>query len=190
MSIVIKGKGSAEVREIAIKLKSENDALKKKVQLLESRNESLKVKTCKVQTKVKIKTKTENLPEYRKRKIGKVYARSAINDKIKASFNTRVSDMSKVLLITADFCTEFKLSQRQLGILLYSSNFRQVRKKDLHDGRDVGAWYAQTIEAMFTKQLILRTNNEMIKWVFFTLTSKGERLVRMYEDRVKEFVHE
>jgi hypothetical protein len=185
----IKGKGSAEVREIAAKLIEDNKVLTKKNEQLEARNAELKTLTSKVQTKVKIKTKTENLPAYRKVRIGKVYAKKYIDEKIKGTFNTKISDLSMLNLITADFCSEHKLPLRQLGILLYASNFREVRKKDLHEGRNVGNWYAQTIEAMFEKGLLYRTNEEMVKWVYFTITGQGERYVKLYNGMVKEFLN-
>jgi hypothetical protein len=93
-----------------------------------------------------------------------------------------------VSLLLADFCSENSLPLRQVGILLFASNFRFVRKRDLHKGRSTGQWYAQTVEAMLRKGLIMRVNPDMKKWIYFSLTPSGDKIVRDLNKRVKEYL--
>lgn len=183
MRLDLRGKTSSQLREIVIGLQDENRALTKKVKSLETRvSKKPKVKIVKA---VKFRTKTEAFPEHRKVSVAKMYAKQFIDEKIRSAFNTEISDHSKYILLIGDFCSEKKITFRQLGILLYASNFRYVRKKDLHEGRNVGDWYSQTIGAMIEKDLIMRVNPEMTKWIYFGVTPFGEKVVRDFKRKVK-----
>lgn len=181
----IAGKSSKELKEVIKELHAQNLLHKAKIKALMQRKSDIKPAVKIVRKQL---TKTESMSEHRKRFIGKAYAKEFLKDKIKGSFNTSISDLSMITLVTSDFCTEFSLPMRQLGILLYASNYRSVRKKDLYDGRDIGSWYAQTIQSMMSKDLIMRVNDGMKKWVYFTNTVEGDRLVREYNRRVKEYL--
>jgi hypothetical protein len=182
-----RGKSSKELKQMVADLSQVKANLEKKVASLEKKISSTDVR---VKVVTKQKTKTENFPEGRKVALAKAYAKQYIDDKVKSSFNTKISDLSKVLLTISDFCTEHKLPLRQLGILLYASNFRSVRKKDLHVGRNTGTWYSQTVEAMIAKGLLMRVNPDMKKWIYFAVTPEGERLVRNLNVKVKEYLVE
>ena len=180
----IRGKSSKELKEIIGALSVEKKELLARISKLE--NKSRQETGVKIITKQK--TKTESFSEFRKLSLAKSYAKQYIDDKIKSSFDTKISDLSKVSLLIADFCTENTIPLRQLGILLYASNFRFVRKKDLYVGRDTGDWYAQTIEAMLKKELIMRVNPDMKKWIYFSLTPNGERIVRDIRNKLKGYL--
>ncbi len=161
---------------------------KARVESLEARLKVVSEKPPK--TLIKYRTKTESFPEHRKRFVGKEIAAKIIDQKIKGSFDTMVSDLSLYALKMSDFCTKNSISLRQLGIMLFASNFRYVRKKDLHEGRGVGSWYSQTIRAMLNNGLIMRVNPEMDKWVYFSIAPAGEKLVRAFKKEVKDIISE
>jgi hypothetical protein len=161
-----------------------------KVVIGEQRSEKMKLKR-KITYKEPLQSgrpRLEELSETRKRQIGQKMAKNLLSEILEDTHSVVANDIGKLILKISDFSSREKIPLRGLGILLYVSNFKRIRRKMIFKtGFASLSWYSGVMKSLVKSGMIV-VDNKLTRVAEYMISDEGKSVVNKVISEIKECI--